>query len=146
MPQTSAEWLESQADRAFSRQRAQVDTAKLLATFTTGIGATIVATALQVDKPNKLDLTATCFLATSFVAVLAVILLDRLAVADESRVLTFSQLHHWSEEELIAELQTATIAAAYNNAEVVSIVRWALVFQVCLSAVAATLAAVSLLT
>jgi hypothetical protein len=44
------DWLGSQADRDLARQRAQVDTAKLLATFSAAVAVTLVATALQVGQ------------------------------------------------------------------------------------------------
>lgn len=55
MAQTPEEWLEVQADRALARQRAQADTAKLLATFAAGVAGALVATALQVGAPEGLD-------------------------------------------------------------------------------------------
>ncbi|MBQ1010830.1 hypothetical protein KBX53_07690 [Micromonospora sp. M51] len=145
MAQTSAEWLEGQADRASARQRAQVDTAKLLATFAAGVAATLVATALQVGTPEKLDEIATWSLGACFFAVIWIILLDRIAVADHTRILELSHLHNWDDQRLMTELRTATIKAAHSNSEVVNCVRMALALQVALSATTGTIAVLSLL-
>lgn len=146
MAQTPAEWLEGQADRAFARQRAQVDTAKLLATFAAGVAATLVATALQVGEPRKLDAIASWLLAASVMAVVCIILLDRIAEADHSKIFELSHVNQWDRERVLAELRAATVKAMYGNAEVVNTVRWALVFQVALSAATGAVASVSLLT
>ena len=145
MGQTPAEWLENQADRSFARQRAEVDTAKLLATFSAGVAATLVATSLQVGEPNGLDLAGTIFLASAVLAVIVVIVLDRVAEADQGKVLELSQVNRWTQAQVLKELRKSTLTAAYSNAEVVLNVRRALMVQVILSCVAGVIACVSLL-
>jgi hypothetical protein len=145
MGQTPAEWLENQADRSFARQRAEVDTAKLLATFAAGVAATLVATSLQVGEPSGLDLTGTIFLAAAVLAVVCVIALDRIAEADQGKILELSQINKWTQAQVLRELRKSTVVAAYSNAEVVLSVRRALIVQVILSCVAGTIACVSLL-
>ncbi|WP_329107782.1 hypothetical protein OG792_05050 [Micromonospora sp. NBC_01699] len=146
MGQTPAEWLESQADRTFARQRAQVDTAKLLATFASATAATLVASALQVGKVNTLELLATIFLGVSFIAVILIILLDRITEADQARVLELSHLHGWDEHKLLTELRAATLKAANANVAVVRAVQWMLGIQIAFAATTGAVAAVSLLS
>jgi uncharacterized membrane protein YeaQ/YmgE (transglycosylase-associated protein family) len=145
MAQTCADWLESQADRAFARQRAQVDTAKLLGTFAAGIAATLVATALQVGTPERLDRIAAYILVGAVVGAICVILLDRITEADHAKILELSQLKKWDEDKLMEELRVATIKAVHNNGSVVNSIRWTLSLQVASSAAAGVTATLSLL-
>jgi hypothetical protein len=146
MAQTSAEWLEGQSERSFARQRAQVDTAKIIATFTAGVAATLVATALQVGAPTTLDRVASYFLMTSVVATVCVVLLDRIVEADQATVLQNALVNSWSDSEILTQLRLASIAATNFNEDVVRYVRWSLAVQLCISAVAGIVAAISLLS
>ena len=124
-----------------------MDTAKLLATFSAGIAATIVGTALQVgDKPRGLDVAASIVLGASFLAVLAVVLLDRIGEADTGETLQLAKVHSWKEEKLVEELRAANIKAVQGNADVIRTVQWALAIQIVLSVSAFVLASISLLT
>jgi hypothetical protein len=144
--QTPEEWLEIQSDRALARQRAQVDTAKLLATFAAGIAGALVATALQVGRPNGLDWAASWLLLVTFVAVLAVIAVDRLAEADHDQILNMRMVRNWTQDQLLLELRAAALTAVYANNEVVRIVRTALAVQLLLSVTTGIVATTSLLT
>ncbi|GIF45082.1 hypothetical protein Axi01nite_93930 [Actinoplanes xinjiangensis] len=145
MPETPAEWLESQADRTFARQRAEVDTAKLVATFSTGVTTTLVATSLQVGEPNGWDLTGVILLAAAVLAVFYLILLDRITESDQNQLLEISKLNGWTDAQLVNELRTSMLKATYVNTGVVTNVRRALVGQVFLSLMAGIFACISLL-
>ena len=141
------EWLEAQADRVTARQRAQVDTAKLVATFAAGVAATLVATALQVGTPpTSHDLVATLGLGLVLFLTIAVVLADRITECDHEAVTNASLMHGWDQNRLIAELRTALLVAVTVNAGVVRWVQWALVPQLLLSMATTTLAAWSLTT
>jgi hypothetical protein len=142
---TLPEWLDSQTDRTSSRQRAQVDTSKLVATFSAGIVATIVATALQVGDPTAWDRVAAGLLALSFAVALAVILLDRLTVADQAAILQSAQIRGWSEAQIINELRVASLTASLANEAVVRSVRLAVAVQVTVSLCCGASAIISLL-
>jgi hypothetical protein len=144
--QTPEEWLEIQSDRALARQRAQVDTAKLLATFAAGIAGALVATALQVGRPNGLDWAASWLLLVTFVAVLAVIAVDRLAEADHDQILNMRMVRNWTQDQLLLELRAAALTAVYANNEVVRTVRTVLTAQLLLSVTTGIVATTSLLT
>jgi hypothetical protein len=144
--QTPEEWLEIQSDRALARQRAQVDTAKLLATFAAGIAGALVATALQVGRPNGLDWAASWLLLVTFVAVLAVIAVDRLAEADHDQILNMRMVRNWTQDQLLLELRAAALTAVYANNEVVRTVRTVLTVQLLLSVTTGIVATTSLLT
>ncbi|GAA0452565.1 hypothetical protein Ade02nite_00530 [Paractinoplanes deccanensis] len=146
MAQTPEEWLEVQADRALARQRAQADTAKLLATFAAGVAGALVATALQVGAPEGLDWASAWLLLMTFVGVLAVIAVDRVAEADHDKVLSLRVVRGWSQEDLLAELRVAELKAVYSNDEVVRAVRGALALQLLLALATGVVAAASLLT
>lgn len=54
-----ANWIQDHSARTIATQRTTVDGAKVTATFTCAVAATLVATALQVgDRPSWLDLGA----------------------------------------------------------------------------------------
>ncbi|MFF5079198.1 hypothetical protein ACFY36_19240 [Actinoplanes sp. NPDC000266] len=146
MAQTPEEWLEVQADRALARQRAQVDTAKLLATFAAGIAGALVATALQVGEPEGLDWAAAWLLLVTFVAVLGVIAVDRLAEADHDQILNVRAIRNWDQDKMLEELRVAALTAVYSNGGVVRMVRSVLALQLLLSVATGIVAATSLLT
>ncbi|MBN2446270.1 MAG: hypothetical protein JXO22_06075 [Phycisphaerae bacterium] len=140
-----AEWLDGQADRTSTRQRAQVDTGKLVATFSAGIVATLAATALQVGQLSTWDRVAAALLALSFAMALLVILLDRLTEADQSAVVQISQTQNWPQAKTLAELRVATLTASITNEGVVRSVRLAVAVQVTTSLFGGAAAIISLL-
>ncbi|WBQ04443.1 hypothetical protein [Kribbella sp. CA-293567] len=140
-----AEWLENHADRLAERARWRADVAKLVVTFTSGVAATIVGTALQVDPTNGTDRVATCLLGAAVVFALAVLVLDRLREPDHAAVLTESKIHGWDDAKLIAELRVEVVATAQFNRRWLEVVRVALLVQVSTAIAAGTLAAISLL-
>ncbi|WP_343973728.1 hypothetical protein [Kribbella koreensis] len=140
-----AEWLENHADRLAERSRWRADVAKLVVTFTTGVAATVVGTALQVAPTNKTDRVATWLLGGTVVLALAVLVLDRLREPDHAAVLAESAIHGWDEATLIAELRVEVLATAQFNHRWLAVVRGALAVQVSTAIGAGTLAAISLL-
>jgi hypothetical protein len=58
MPQNIDEWSDLYWDRAFGRQTTQVETVKLVVTFSLAFAPTLVAGALQVDPWIGLDTAA----------------------------------------------------------------------------------------
>ncbi len=132
MRETVPEWLERQADRTLIRQRSQVDTAKLVATFAAGVAATLVATALQVGSPSAWDIAAVSLLGATVAATVIVISFDRLTEANHPAILQLKQIHNWSEERLLEELQASLIAAVDANAWVLTAVKIAATVQVML--------------
>lgn len=139
------DWLGGQADRDLARQRAQVDTAKLLATFSAAVAVTLVATALQVGQSaSGWDKIAVVGLAASFVAVLLVIMSDRTSQVDHQYVVSQSVLHGWSQAQLATKLRVATIAAVTSNERPVRVVLRITTLQVVISAASAGAAIMSL--
>lgn len=145
MAQTPAEWLQAQAERSLGRQRAHVDTAKLVSTFIAAIAATLVATALQVGEPTALDAASAVLLALTTVATICVILFDRLTEANHQLVLERAAINQWGDEKLLIELREAAQTAVHINEGVLGWVRWALGVQLIMSAVTGVVAAISLL-
>jgi hypothetical protein len=145
VPISSTEWLDGHADRTFARQRAQVDTGKLVATFSSAVVATVVATALQVGSPSGWDKVAVALLALSFGAALIVILLDRLTEANESAIVQVARIQSWPDARLLQELRIGTLTAGIANEGVVRSVRVAVVAQVTTSLFGGAAAIVSLL-
>ena len=145
MSTTVTEWIEGHSDRVLARQRAQADAAKLLATFSTGVAAALVATGLQVGQPSDWDRRATWILLASGLLAIVVALLDRMKEADLELTLAESQIQGWTEDELVRELRLATLQATYGNAVLLRWVRTALVVQICVSLLDGIAAAQSLL-
>jgi hypothetical protein len=140
------DWLDRDLEASMARQRAQVDTAKLLATFVAGIAATLVATALQVGKPTILDSISVYSLAGATCAAIAVILFDRMTAPNSDLILRQSVDLNWDNNQLIDKLREANCAAVEINRSVVNQVRQALTAQVVISIFAGTLAVISLLS
>jgi len=139
------DWLETQADRELARQRAQVDTAKLLATLAVGVAATLVATALQVGRAaSAWDKVAVGMLGGAFGAVILVVLADRISQVNHLNVVSQSVIEGWSQTQLATKLQALTIAAVDSNEAPVRAVRRLAVIQVLISAASAGAAIVSL--
>lgn len=137
---TSAEWLEVNADRVLSRQRTTVDTAKLVATFVTSIGATLAATALQVGRVVALDRVACAMLAMCVVAAIGVAILDRMTEPDVDAILRRSSIHQWTDHDLVRELRVQLIGAVDSNVSVVFRVKVATTITV-IAAFATTISA-----
>lgn len=141
------EWLEAQYDRVFARQRARVDTAKLVSTFLSGVATTLVATALQVGRASRLDAAAVLALAAAIVATWRVVQADRLREPDEAQVLrdAVSVSPPWTEAQTISALRRAMGTAVSFNDTVVRDVHSTLGWQVLLAGAASLLSIVSLL-
>ena len=129
MAHTIEEWLEADADRAMSRQRAQADAAKLVATFVVGIVATLVATSFQVGSPLSDNRWEAVLLAASVILTAMVVFLDRISEADRNAILAEAQVRHWDKQELLTELRMNLIAASKDNQKVLREVRICLFIQ-----------------
>lgn len=139
------EWIERHVDRRAARQQSQVETAKLLSTLAITLAATLLASALQAGKSRPLGIAGSTFLATAFLGVLIVILLDRTTEVDQEAVLKYGSTLEWSGQEAVDHLRTAVYLSARNNEAVVSAVKIAAQIQVALSVLAAICAVASLL-
>ena len=147
MAQTLDDWLQQNSDRVQARQRAQVDTAKVLVGITLAVAATLVATALQVgDTPRGWDYTACFVLAASFLATVVVVGLDRLKEPNRHLAQDKAQRGKWADERLLEHLREQALDAEDENATVVRAVHVATGVQVLVSVLACGAAAMSLLT
>jgi hypothetical protein len=142
-----AQWMQDQSDRALTRQRATADNAKLVATFIAAVAATLVATALQVgESARKLDIASVVALAFGVIVTLAVIGADTICEADHQAILSASVSggQRWTDEHLLRELRSQSVAAAEGNEAVVRRIRLWLALQVLLALIAGGLAVASL--
>ncbi|WP_405101502.1 hypothetical protein [Micromonospora sp. NBC_01412] len=139
------EWLEHQADRTCARQRAQVETGKLIVTFSAAVAATIVATALQVGKISAWDRIAAVLLGATFLVAIVAILFDRLSEVDHLTIMQIGQIHGWPATKLLGELRAASVTAAFANEDVVRAMRVAVMVQVAVSFTTGAAAVISLL-
>ena len=147
MAQTLADWLQQNSDRVQVRQRAQVDTAKVLVGITLAVAATLVATALQVgDHPRGWDYTACYMLAASFIVTVAAVGLDRLKEPNRHLAQDKAQRGKWADERLLEYLQGLALDTEDENHRVVRQVHLATAAQVLVSVLACAAAAMSLLT
>jgi hypothetical protein len=145
VPESIDQWSDQHWDRSFARQTSQVETVKLLVTFSLGIAGTMVATALQVSPPNAWDLAALVLLAVAFLLTLVSIGLDRLKWPSRRAALDKQADEGWDEAELLVYLRGLMRDTEEENDRVVRHVRHAAEFQVLAAAVAAGLAVTSLL-
>jgi hypothetical protein len=143
--QSLDEWLQQNSDRVLARQRAHVDTAKVLVSITLAVAATMVATALQVEPVKGMDVAAGGVLAGSFVATVGVILLDRLKEPNRHLAQDKAQRGKWSDEQLLGYLREQALDTEDENRVVVYHVHIATAAQILSSSAAGVIAALSLL-
>ncbi len=141
---TVADWLEGQMERVLARQRTQVDTAKLIATFSTAVSASLVATGLQVAPATDADRNSLSLLLISFVLALAVAFADRIREVDHRLVLEEAAAEELSEQQKLVRLARASIIASRFNDRVVRLVRAILLLQLMTAAFAAAVSAIPL--
>lgn len=145
MEDAVAQWVEGNADRAQSRQRAQADAAKLVATFVAGVAATLVGTQLQVPGDPGYDKWSAILLAVSVGLAVVVILLDRLSESDHLQVLEDARVKGWDDEQVMKELRFNAVVASRDNEKVLREVRVALFAQFVCAAASGAVAALGLL-
>ncbi|MGH8423675.1 MAG: hypothetical protein ACRER3_15190, partial [Pseudomonas fluorescens] len=145
MATQSVEWREKDLDRRSARQRTQIETAKLLATFAVSASAAIVASALQAGKSTTWNLAAIILLGIAFLAVVGVIFLDRTTQVDQEQLVIEGQIKQWSDERLLQELRVEFLASVNNNESVVNSVQRTTQIQVIISILSAVCATISLL-
>lgn len=140
-----AEWRERDLERRTARQRTQIETAKLLATLAVSAAAAIVASALQAGRSKPWTLLSVIILAVAFLAVVLIIMLDRMTQVNQDHIVAEAQVRGWNEDRMLQELQLAFVVSVYNNEEIVRSVRLATQLQVALSIASAVGATISLL-
>lgn len=144
MPEPVEQWFDVHTDRVLNRQTSQLETIKLLVTFSLGIAAALVATALQVDPLREVDYAACWVLAVAFLLTIAVILNDTSITMDEQDAReTIGPL--WSDARKLRLVRRRTRRAVRFNERVVSRSKIWTAVQLTVSLSAAVLAAVSLL-
>lgn len=117
------------ADRSLAHQRAQVETAKLVTTFSAGIGAALVASALQVGGVQHDTHTSVILLGAAVGLVVVVVLCDRLKVVDHDREISAALLSAGDveprhlEEHIVTRLQEALVGVADFNGSIVKLIR-----------------------
>jgi hypothetical protein len=144
---TVGEWLEAHASSVLARQRATVDTARLLVTFSTGIAATVVATGLQVSPNNtQWDHWATYLLASAGILAMAVFLFDRVREPNIDRVLRDAAAASppWTQAAILQELRAELLAAPDGNGGFVKAVTIVAVVQALVAGGSGVLAIVGL--
>lgn len=144
MPQSIEEWSDQHWDRSFARQTSQVETVKLLVTFSLGIAAALVATALQVTPQNGWDTAAVVLLSTAFTATLITIGLDRLKWPSRQQAMNKQTDEGWADLQLLTYVRGLMRDAHDENERVVRYMRNAATLQVLAAAVAGGLAVTSL--
>lgn len=144
---TSAlEWVDLHADRILAVQRAQVETAKLLTTFSSGVAATVVATALQVGASATTQERAAVWVLGASVAIIAlVVLTDRIGVADHEALQIEAYQQRWDAARFEFELRVASLASVESNVVFVKACKVLAAVQLGTAFVSGSLAAASLL-
>lgn len=134
-------WIDEYHLEELNQARGRADTAKLVATFTTAISASLVATELQVRSGGMSgwDLLAVIALGLAFSFTLGVAGLDRLTVVDVREILTQQTALGAPADQTLNALRAASRATLTFNDGVLAQIRVALVLQL----VAATVAGVA---
>jgi hypothetical protein len=140
-----ASWQQRDLDRQAARQRNQVDTAKLLVTFSVGAAAAVAASALQVGRSGFWDVTCISLLGWAFVLALVVVLLDRTTAVDRDSLFAEARQRGWNDDTLLLELTMAESASAANNEHVAAAVKRVSLMQVVFALLSAVSGSISLL-
>lgn len=138
-------WLEKDLERRSAIQRTQIEAAKLVATLAVATAAAFIANALQSGHSRTQNVAAVCLIAAAFVAVIAVVLLDRSTVVDHQAMIVGAMLGNYNGEKELKELEQATIVSVLNNDAIVRQVKAATGVALLLAAAAAAFAVASLL-
>lgn len=140
------EWREKDLDRRAARQKTQIETAKLLATFAVSASAAIVASSLQAGRSSAWDLTSIILLGVAFLTVIGVILLDRTTQVNQEQLVAEGQTRGWSDERLLQELRVQFLVSVNNNESIVRSIKHTTQIQVMVSFLSAVSATISLLS
>ena len=117
---------QTHAERVAGRQRAQVDTAKVVVTFAQAIAATLVGTALQVTPNTWPDVLATVLLGLGFIMALGTVFADRLLEPDYDAIAST-----YSDAVKLKVMQTLVVSCARSNEKVVALVNTATAVSAC---------------
>ena len=139
-------WLERDFERRSSGQRAQVEAAKLLSTLAIATAAAFVASALQSGHSRSSDVIAAYLIGGSFIAIVAVILLDRSTTVDLRDLELGALMGQLDEEKELDRLRRDEMISVLNNEAVVRQVRLATGLTLLLALTAAAFAIGSLLS
>jgi hypothetical protein len=144
---TSPEWLDEQSAQVIQGQRAKADGAKVIATFTAGIAATLVGTTLQVhgSQIRKSDIYAAIMLGICGVLTVGVMFRDRVTEANHELVLYRSSLWNWSTTKELAELRHASMTAIKVNRAVLRGIKFWLTSQLIAALSTSAVATISIL-
>jgi hypothetical protein len=127
----SDEWLDQQADRLISAQSARADTAKLIVTFSLGISAALLGSALQLGYSRTLWWGIAFFIASVLLSVLVFVTAEQLVQPDHDAVLADEAIQ--GEAALVAGLRRAAFDAVEINKSVAARVIWLSVAQLVVS-------------
>lgn len=131
---------QAHAERVAVRQRAQVDTAKIVVTFAQAIAATLVGTGLQVAPNLWPDVAATGLLGLGFALALGTVFSDRLLEPD------FDSIGATETDAVkLRIMRTLVVSCVKGNEAVVNLVRAVAAWCVVVSAAAGITAALALL-
>jgi hypothetical protein len=144
VPQSKDDWLDQHWDRAFARHTSQVETVKLVVTFSLAVAATLVASALQSDPKTGWDQSASVLLGLAFIATLISVMLDRLKLPSRRLLLQEQEDEGWDDPELMANIQKVHRDLEEWNDRVVHYVRRSAEYQLILAATSGVFAVVSL--
>jgi hypothetical protein len=137
-------WLENHARCEDAHSHRELQTAKLVTTFSAAIAATFVATSLaEGPAPSCWDQWAVVAMALSVLGVLVIVFRARKA-PDVKSILYTPPVEGRSDDQTIAELRREVRDAAEDNKIQADRVHWIMFVQVVASMAACVLAVVSL--
>ena len=139
------EWIERHGDRITAEQQLARNSSLVIVTFSEAFAATLVATALQVDKVHWLVVASCVALGVGFGILLSTVFLERTAIADEAQILGTAKVEGWSASRTLRELRTVALTSVEHNKSVVAAMRRAVLAQVLVCIAASALAVLSVL-
>jgi hypothetical protein len=140
------EWLDQHLEQVAATRQARSATSLAIATFATGVAATLVASALQDGKISEWDLRSAILLGLAGLSALGVAGVNRERAVDYVAVLLEAQTRGWDGDRIVAELRIDALTASIFNEGVRTQIRRVLLAQLLLAAASSSAAALSLLT
>lgn len=137
-------FLDQHLERMLASQQNEADNVSLMVTFFSAVAATLVGTALQVQKDFRLTLISSIVLGLSLLAVLVVVFVRRSVRPDEKQLFAESQVRGWDQEKLEQEFLAMWLVTAERNGTILKAAQNLAIFQVATSIIASLLAVLAI--
>ena len=147
MASTPAKWLDAHAESVLASQSARANSAKVLATFATGLAAALLGPALQKAPAMTPRLwMAVALFGLAGLLTLTVFALDQIELPDDHAVLAEHAIDpSATPDDLLFRLRLSALTATRSNARLVRRINRVAIAQVLAAVLSATLSILSVI-